>query len=178
MTSRFIPCIRLVSCVHWVSCYTQETTLFSVIQQHIVKMFAFHIFPFLPRFPLPRFPPLHYGAVISTPAFSTPALRCRVFHSRVFHSCSMVPRFPLPRFPLPRIQRPLFMIEVILCGENVLVLQHTDCTLTPSLIKIKCGVEEPTYDPLFPLRCSSSMTPHFTSMVQNVALHAMRKSAN
>ena len=58
MTSRFILCIRLVSCVHWVSFYKQETTLFSGIQQHIVKMFAFHSFPF---------------PAISTPAFSTPA---------------------------------------------------------------------------------------------------------
>ena len=74
-----------MSCVHWVSCYTQETTLFSVIQQHIVKMFAFHIFPF---------------PAISTPAFSTPALWCRDFHSRVFHPCITVPCFPLPRFPL------------------------------------------------------------------------------
>jgi len=57
--------------VHWVSFYKQETTLFSGIQQHIVKMFAFHSF-FFPA--------------IFTPAFSTPALWCRVFHSRVFHS--------------------------------------------------------------------------------------------
>ena len=54
------------------------------MQQHIVKMFAFHSFP---------------SPAISTPAFSTPALWCRDFHSRVFYPCIMVPCFPLPRFP-------------------------------------------------------------------------------
>jgi len=135
MTSRFILCLRLGSCVHWVSFYKQETTLFLGCESsfclcsgsvgryvlsiklwrslltynsfsNILLKCSLSIVSLYPRFPLPLFPPLHYGAVISTPAFSTNALWCHVFHSRVFHPCIMVPRFPLPRFPLPRIQRP------------------------------------------------------------------------